>query len=60
MTEEIPNVHDPDVRATVLRDHQPEELWGMNGVLQSVHCNVCGQDWPCPSILAARAIEEVE
>lgn len=54
---DIPNVEDPDIRAMVLRDHQPEEVWSMGGGPLSVHCRVCWHNWPCPSIEAARAIQ---
>jgi hypothetical protein len=49
---------DPDVRAMVLGDHEPEERWALGGWLISVNCRTCFQDWPCPSILAAREVEE--
>jgi hypothetical protein len=58
---EIPDVHDGDVRAMVLRDHGPEETWvqpfsgGPEAVF--VKCSRCAADWPCPSITAAREVE---
>jgi hypothetical protein len=53
--QQIPDVSDPDIREMVLRDHEPEEFWGLGGVLISVHCEACYRPWPCPSIKAARA-----
>lgn len=50
---EIPDVADPDVRAMVLRDHEPREEWLFpHRVI--VSCERCGGGWPCRSIEAAR------
>jgi len=55
---DLPDVTDPDIRAMVLRHHQPEETWigsyGAGVVGVSVCCATCWQEWPCPSIKAAR------
>jgi hypothetical protein len=53
----LPDMTDRDVRAMVLRDHEPQDHWMMSGQLIGVYCTRCGQRWPCPSIQAARAAE---
>jgi hypothetical protein len=55
---ELPDVTDPDIRAMVLRDHQPEERWTLDSKLISVDCDTCFGKWPCPSILAVRQVEK--
>jgi hypothetical protein len=58
---DLPDVTDPDIRAMVLRNHQPAETWigksETSAALVIVRCATCWQPWPCPSILAARAAE---
>jgi len=56
---DLPDVTDPDIRAMVLRDHQPEETWirWPASASVSVYCGTCFGEWPCPSIKAAREYE---
>jgi len=60
MSATVPNVHDPDIRRMVLRNHEPHEAWTNGGELLSVRCETCGLEWPCPSIEAARTIERAK
>jgi hypothetical protein len=57
---ELPDMTDPDIRAMVLRDHQPQETWlrWPEKAVVSVYCDTCFGEWPCPSVLAAREVEE--
>ena len=57
MASDLPDVTDPDIRAMVLRDHEPEEIWlrgGDSPQLLPIRCATCWQHWPCPAITAAR------
>jgi hypothetical protein len=54
---DIPDVTDPDVRAMVLRNHEPEEAWTYGGRVD-VHCAACCKPWPCPSRQAAWEAEK--
>lgn len=46
---------DPEIRRMIACDHTPEEIWSMMGELASVNCSMCGNSWPCPSIVRLRA-----
>jgi len=45
---------DPEVREMADRNHTPDEMWSTQGVLISVHCDTCGQPWPCETRKALR------
>lgn len=60
---DLPDVTDPDIRAMVLRDHQPVEWWSHDDYseppkFRRVLCERCRQDWPCLSREAALEAEE--
>ncbi len=57
MSLEIPDMSDPDIRAMVLDAHCPTDRWTVTGKLIGVVCCTCLNTWPCPSIRAARAVE---
>lgn len=48
---------DLHVREMADRNHQPAEVWSMAGALLSVHCDACGQSWPCDT---RRALDHIE
>jgi hypothetical protein len=59
MSEQLPDVSDPDIREMVLSNHRPYEAWKTDDPKQGsellgVICATCRKDWPCPSIQAAR------
>jgi len=43
----VPHLDDPQVREMADRNHRPAEVWTMAGLLVSLHCDECGQPWPC-------------
>lgn len=40
---------DPYVRDMADLSHRPEQIWSLGGKLLSVHCDECGNNWPCPT-----------
>lgn len=55
---DLPDMTDPDIREMVERNHGPWELWDDKkkpSEFMAVICTICHQEWPCPSIKAARA-----
>jgi hypothetical protein len=53
----VPQLSDPLVRRMADRDHVPREMWAMGGHLISLHCDACGQSWPCETRRALEAFK---
>lgn len=43
------DLSDKYVRAMAERNHTPAEIWTVGGDLISLHCDQCGNSWPCPT-----------